>query len=134
MIEDKISLSLKELKKLKQALSDIKKDMRADEKIDSDEYLELKKTFKDLKAQVKDLEEQWMLALLKDEAYIKLREMKMKKEEEIAHENKKLFDLIAQLPPKYFQMNVETDEGPMKMEVHPAMLLYLNGKEEKKRV
>lgn len=133
MIEDKIALALKELKKLKQALQDLKKDMRADEKIDSDEYLDLKKTYKDLKHQMKDLEDQWTLDLLKDAAYVKLREMKVKKEEEIAGASKKLFDQIAQLPPKYFKMNEETEEGPLKVEVHPEMRVYLNGKEEKKR-
>lgn len=133
MIEDKIALALKELKKLKQALQELKKDMRADEKIDSDEYLDLKKTYKDLKHQMKDLEDQWTLDLLKDAAYVKLREMKVKKEEEIAGASKKLFDQIAQLPPKYFKMNIDTEEGPLKVEVHPEMRVYLNGKEEKKR-
>ena len=134
MIEDKIALALKELNKQKQALSDLKKDMRADEKIDSDEYLELKKTYKELRHQLKDLEDQWTLDLLKDETYVKLREMKVKKEEEIATANKKLFDRIAELPPKYFKMNIETEEGPVNFEVHPEMRVYLNGKEEKKRV
>ena len=108
--------------------------MRAEEKIDTEEYIDLKKTFKDLKHQVKDLEEQWMLDLLKDEMYVKLKEMRMKKEEEIALENQKLFQHIAQLPPKFFQMNVEMEEGPVRVEVHPEMRVYLNGKEEKKRV
>lgn len=133
MIEDKISLALKEIKKLKQEFQDIKKDMRAEEKIDTDEYNDLKKAYKDLKHQIKDLEEQCMLELMKDDSYIKLKEMKVKKEEEIALANKKLFDLISELPPKFFQMNVEMEEGPVRLEVHPEMRVYLNGKEEKKR-
>ena len=133
MIEDKIILALKEIRKLKNELNDIKKDMRAEEKIDTEEYTDLKKTFKDLKHQVKDLEEQWMLDLMKDDSYVKLKEMRMKKGEEIAQQNKKLFDQIAQLPPKFFQMNVDMEEGPVKFEVHPEMRAYLNGKEEKKR-
>jgi len=133
MIEDKISLALKQIAKLKQEFTDIKKDMRADEKIDTEEYMDLKKAYKDLKAQLKDLEDQWMLSLMKDESYVKLREMKVKKEEEVALENQKLFGLIAELPPKFFQMNVELENGPVKFEVHPEMRAYLNGKEEKKR-
>jgi len=133
MIEDKISLALKQIKKLKGELNDIKKDMRAEEKIDTEEYQDLKKTFKDLKHQVKDLEEQWMLDLLKDAQYVKLKEMKVKKDEEIAQENQKLFQHISQLPPKFFQMNVEMEDGPVRVEVHPEMRVYLNGKEEKKR-
>jgi hypothetical protein len=134
MIEDKISLALKQIEKLKQELKDIKKDMKVDEKIDSEEYIDLNKTFKDLKHQVKDLEEQWMLDLLKDPSYVKLKEMKMKKEEEIAHENQKLFLHIAELPPKFFKMNVDLETGPVRVEIHPEMRVYLNGKEEKKRV
>jgi len=133
MIEDKISLALKEIAKLKQEFNDIKKDMRAEEKIDTEEYSDLKKTYKDLKHQVKDLEEQWMLDLSKDASYTKLKEMRMKKEEDIALANKKLFGHIAQLPPKFFQMNVELENGPVKVEIHPEMRVYLNGKEEKKR-
>jgi CRISPR/Cas system CSM-associated protein Csm4 (group 5 of RAMP superfamily) len=134
MIEDKISLALQEIRKLKQELQGLKKDMRAEEKIDTEEYGELIKTFKDLKFQVKDLEEQWMLQLMRDEQYAKLKEMKVKKDEEIAQANAKLFDAVGKLPPKFFQMNVETEEGPVRVEVRPAMQVYLNGKEEKKRV
>jgi hypothetical protein len=133
MIEDKISLALKAINKLKQELRDIRKDMKHDEKIDTEEYMELKKTYKDLRLQLKDLEEQWNLDLMKDGQYVKLKEMKMKKEEEIAVANQKLFELVAQLPPKFFQMNVEMEEGPVRVEVHPEMRVYLNGKEEKKR-
>lgn len=133
MIEDKISLALKEIRKLQMELKDIKKDMKEEEKIDTEEYSDLKKTYKDLKHQIKDLEEQWMLQLMKEEMYTKLREMKVKKEEEVAIANKKLFDLIAELPPKFFQMNVELEEGPVRFEVQPEMRVYLNGKEEKKR-
>lgn len=133
MIEDKISMALKDLRKLKQELHDLKKDMKQDEKIDSEEHIDLKKASKDLKMQVKDVEDKWMQDLLKDESYVKLREMKMAKEEEVAQVNQKLFELIAQLPPKYFQMNMETEEGPIRVQIQPEMRVYLNGKEEKKR-
>lgn len=133
MIEDKISLALKELKKLKDELKDIRKDMKFDEKIDTEQYVDLKKAYKDLKAQVKDIEDKWMQDLLKEEQYMKLQEMKVKKEEEVAHMNKKLFELISELPPKFFQMNVETEEGPVRVQIQPEMRIYLNGREEKKR-
>ena len=133
MIEDQISLALKELKKLKQELSDLKKDMKKEEKVDTDAYLELKRTYKDLKGQVKGMEEQWLQDIQKDNQYTELRDMKVKKEEEVATLNKKIFDLIAKLPPKYFLLNMETEEGPVKVQIQPEMRLYLNGKEEKKR-
>lgn len=133
MIEDQLSLALKELRKLKQELAEIKKDIKTEEKNDSDEYKDLKKALKDLKAQVRDYEDKWLQDLLKDQSYQQLKDMKMKKEEEIALTNKKLFDLIAKLPPKFFQMDVQTEEGPIKVQVQPEMRVYLNGKEEKKR-
>ena len=133
MIEDKIALALKELNKHKQELKDLKKDLKAEERIDSEEYLDLKKAYKDLKAQVKDVEEKWQQDLLKDEQYEKLREMKIKKEEEVATLNQKLFELIAELPPKFFQMNVDLEEGPVRVQIQPEMRVYLNGREEKKR-
>ena len=60
--------------------------------------------------------------------------MQIKKEEEIAQLNAKLFEVVGELPPKFFQMNVETEEGPVRVQIQPEMRLYLNGKEEKKRV
>jgi len=133
MIEDKISLVLKDLAKLKRDLKDLKKDVKAEEKMDTEEYLELKKAYKDMKFQLKDLEDQFHLELAKDDSYNKLREMVMAKEEEIATANEKLFKHVGELPPKPFMMNVELEEGPVRVQVQPEMRIYLNGKEEKKR-
>lgn len=133
MIEDKISLILKDLGKLKGELKDLKKDVKAEEKMDTEEYLELKKAYKDMKLQLKDLEDQFHLELAKDDNYNKLREMVMAKEEEIASSNENLFKLIAELPPKPFMMNVELEQGPVRVQIQPEMRVYLNGKEEKKR-
>ena len=134
MIEDKIALHLKDLRKLKQELHEIKKDVKDEEKIETEEYLELKRTYKDLKTQVKDLEEKTLLSLAQDTSYQQLKEKQKKKEEEIAQLNAKLFEVVGELPPKFFQMNVETEEGPVRVQIQPEMRLYLNGKEEKKRV
>ena len=82
-------LAIDELKK------DLKKDLKAEEKIDSEEYLDLKKAYKDLKAQLKDVEDRWEQDLLKDEQYVKLREMKVKKEEEMATALEKLFEMLS---------------------------------------
>ena len=134
MIEDKIALHLKDLRKLKQELHEIKKDVKDEEKIETEEYLELKRTYKDLKTQVKDLEEKTLLSLAQDTSYQQLKEMQIKKEEEIAQLNAKLFEVVGELPPKFFQMNVETEEGAVRVQIQPEMRLYLKGKEEKKRV
>lgn len=133
MIEDKISLALKQLGKLKQELGEYRKDMKADEKIDDPQYLDLKKAYKDLRGQMKEKEEQWVRDLLEDKQYVDLREMKEKKEEEIALLNQKIFELIGELPQKFFQMDVQTENGPVKVQIQPEMRMYLNGREEKKR-
>ena len=133
MIEDKITLMLKDIAKIREELKETKKDMRGQEKLDTPEYLEIVRVFNDLKKQKKDMEEIWELELAGDEDYQKLREYKVKKEEEIAEINQKLFEAISTLPPKPFIMNVELDAGPVKVQIMPEMRLYLNGKEEKRR-
>jgi conjugal transfer/entry exclusion protein len=133
MIDDQIRNSLPKIKKLKDDLREIKKDIKEEEKIDSPEYADLDKALKDLKKQVKDFKEQWMLEMQGDENYNKLREMKISKEEDIAEESAKLFELISKLPPKPFEMNVDGEDGQVRVQIIPDMRLYLNGREEKKR-
>ncbi len=131
MIDDQIRQALGEIKKLREELRDIKKDMKAEEKIDSPEYHDLEKAFKDLRQQVKDFKEQWMNELKSDESYNKLREIRLTKEEDIAEAMNKLFVLIAKLPQKPVDMNMDGDNGPIRVQIMPEMRLYLNGREEK---
>jgi chromosome segregation ATPase len=133
MIEDKISLALKDISKLKEEIREVKKDMRADEKIDNDQYIELKSAYKDLHGQLKDMKDEWEESLKKDESYNKLRELLQKKEEELANANKSLFDAVSKLPVKAVQMKMETEFGPVNIQIQPEMRVYVNGKEEKKR-
>jgi hypothetical protein len=133
MIDDQIKLALSEVKKLKEELRDVKKDMKEEEKIDNPEYIELEKAFKDLKRQVKDFKDEWTRELQTDETYNKLRELRINKEEEIAESNAKLFELIAKLPQKPVEMNLETENGPVRIQIMPEMRLYLNGREEKQK-
>ena len=130
MIDDQIKLALSELKKMKEELRDIKKDLKQEEKIDSPEYLDLEKAFKDLKKQVKDFKDEWMKEMQTDENYNKLREMKIGKEEYIAEATGKLFDLINKLPQKPIDMNLDSEQGPIRIQIMPEMRLYLNGREE----
>lgn len=133
MVHDKIALTLKDIAKLKEKLKDVKKDMKQQEKLDTTEYLDLKKALKELKAQVKDLEEVHEEELKSDDWYNQLREMKVKSEEELALANEKLFALIDELPQKFFEMDVEVEDGKVKIQVQPQMQLFVNGKEEKRR-
>lgn len=133
MIDDQIRLAIQNIRKLKEELRQLKKDQREEEKIDSPEYLDLEKALKDLKKQVKDYRDQWMLEMQSDENYNKLREMRIGKEEEIAEANAKLFELLAKLPQKPVEMNMDDENGPIRIQILPEMKLYLNGKEEKRR-
>lgn len=133
MVQDKIAIVLQDVAKLKEKLKEVKKDMKSEEKIETEDYLSLKKSLTDLKKQVKDFEEEYNEDLKKDDFYNKLREMKLKTEEEIALANEKLFDLVAELPQKFFEMDVDSEVGKVKVQIQPEMRVYLNGKEEKKR-
>ncbi|HRY91489.1 MAG TPA: hypothetical protein P5229_04085 [Candidatus Gracilibacteria bacterium] len=133
MVEDKIQILLKDLHKLKEDLKALRKEMKQEEKLDTPEYLDIKRVYNDVKKQKKDAEEIHEQELAGNEDYQKLRELKVKKEEEIAEVNKKLFEAIGTLPPKPWQINLELEEGAVKVQIMPEMRLYLNGKEEKKR-
>jgi hypothetical protein len=133
MIEDQISLVLKDIKKIRDDLRDIKKDIKAEEKLDTQDYLQIKVAFEDLKRQKKEAEESWKHELEGSDHYQKLTDMKLEKEEALAIANQKLFEHVAKLPQKPFQMDVQLDEIPVKVQIMPEMRLYLNGKEEKRR-
>ena len=44
----------------------------------------------------------------------------------------KLYKNIAELPQKAFNMQIDTEAGPLRVDVQPEMQLYLNGKEHRK--
>ncbi|MDX9971051.1 MAG: hypothetical protein RBS56_04070 [Candidatus Gracilibacteria bacterium] len=133
MIHDQIALLLQDLAKHKERLKDIKKDIKAEEKIENEQYFELKRAHKQMKEQVKEFEDNYLSGLSSDEHYNKLRELKIAEEEDIAKLNENLFKKLAELPPKPFTMEVTLDEMPVKIQVMPDMRLFVNGKEEKKR-
>ncbi|MBU1151469.1 hypothetical protein KJ632_01415 [Patescibacteria group bacterium] len=133
MIEDKIALALKDIAKFKEDIKGIKKDMKAEEKIDNDQYEQLKSAYRDLRGQIKGMEEDYLEDLKKDEFYNKMREMKVSKEEALAHASKDLFDAVAKLPAKFTQLKLETEFGPVQVQIQPEMRVYVNGKEEKNR-
>ena len=133
MSQDKLAVSLQDIAKAKEKLKGIKKDMKAEEKITTDEYLELKKALKDLKEQVKRCEEDFRSELADDDHYQKLREMKIEQEEDLAHLNMQLFTALAKMPQKSFKMNVDTESGTLLVQCEPEMRIYVNGKEEKRR-
>ncbi len=80
------------------------------------------------------MEEAWLKELAEDEGYQQLIELKTKHEEELANKNEALFKEIQKLPPKPVQLDLETEDGPVKIQIMPEMRLYLNGKEEKPRL
>lgn len=133
MFNDKIKELVAKIKDLKSDLKEIKRDIKIEEKIDSPEFHDLNKAFKDLKRQVKDFTDQWLRELQEEEMYNKLREMKLKKDEEIAELKMELFEEInksQEFKPAYF--SADTTEGIIRIQIMPEMRLYLNGREEKK--
>lgn len=134
MIHDQITLILQDIGKLKTNLKEIKKEIKDEEKIETERYVELKKAYKDIKAQFKEYEEEELRDLKSDAAYNKLIETRMKAEEDIANARQKLFEAIAKLPPKFFEMSLDMENGPVKVQVVPDMRVFLNGKEEKKNL
>jgi hypothetical protein len=134
MSADHILLAIQDLNKLKTELKEIKRDMKDFEKIPREDYNNLKKAYKDLRGQLKSIEEEWRKQLLQDNEYNGLREMKMKKEEDIASAMKKLFDALEKLPKTPVTMKVDTEDGSINVQIQPEMRIYLNGREERKRV
>ena len=100
--------------------------------IDAEAYLEMKKAYKELREQIKDFEEDYLADLKESDFYNQLRELKMKTEEDIAHANEELYKNIGELPPKAFNMQIDTELGPLRVDVQPEMQLYLNGKEHRR--
>lgn len=134
MIQDQISLILQNIEKLKSELKDVKKDIKEEEKIDTERYVELKKAAKEMRAQFKEYEEEELRDLRNDPHYAKLLELQMKAEEDIANARQKLFEAVAKLPQKFFEMSLDMGNGPVKVQVVPDMRVFLNGKEEKKKM
>ena len=134
MIHDKINLLLQDVAKHKESLKGLKKDMRQMEVVDNDDYRNLKKTAKDLRMQAKDMEDELEEELHGDDHYNQLRELRMTAEEDLAHVFEKLNQALLTLPPKPFDMNMDTENGPVRVQIQPEMKLYVNGKEEKRKI
>ena len=132
MTHDKITLAIKELRKFEEELKGIKKDIKKEEKIEDDKYLELKRALKQLKEDVKYMEEEHLDDLRSSDFYGQLREAQLGAEEKVANKREELFKLLDQLPMKAFEMSVDdSEEGPVKIQAHPQLRVFVNGKEVK---
>ncbi len=130
---DDIALVLKDIDKAKKQLKEVKKSIKQESKIENNEYDDLKKKIKILRQDMKQMESDHESDLASDNAFIALKELKMKQEEELANLKAKFNKLIAQMPFPYQQMQLkfESDEGLVNVMMCPQMKLFLNGKEEK---
>ncbi len=134
MVHDKIQLAIKEVRKREEKLKGIKKDMRAEEKIEDEQYQDLKRGLKEMRLQVKDLEDEALEDLQKSEFYNELRDLRLKAEEGLAQERENLFKLLGEVPLKPFEIDVKDEEGMVKIQAAPAMRIFVNGKEIKNKV
>ena len=103
------------------------------EKVEQEDYLTLKQTVKDLKAQLKDIEQEHIEELSENADYGNLRELRLSNEEKLAFKMQELFELIDGLPQKPFRMDVDAESGRIHINILPEMSLYLNGKPERKK-
>lgn len=131
MTEDKIALNIQEINKLREKLKEVKKDIKFEEKIDDPHHAQLKDGYKDLRKQIKEFEDDYLEDLYKDESYKQLLERKIQLEEHIAHEKEELAKHLSTLPQKAHQMKVDTEAGPINVQIQPEMKVYINGKEER---
>lgn len=132
MIHDKIQLAIKDVKKLEEELKEAKKDIRKEEKIDDDKYLEMKSGLKAMRDQVKDFEEDFLQDMRASEFYNQLRENVQKSEEKLALAREKLFELLGKVPLKAFEINLKEEDGFTKIQALPEMRIYINGREVKR--
>jgi hypothetical protein len=132
MIDDKITVTIQEMAKVKEKLKGVKKHIKQEEKMENQDYLDLKRTYKDLRSQLKDMEDSHMEELKSDGLYHQLREERLELEEKFANESEKLYELIEKLPKKPFEKKLETEEGFTVVQVMPEMRLYLNGREHRR--
>lgn len=130
-MSEKITVLLQELVKLRVERKEIKKDLKNEEKIEREEYEDLKKTLRDLKTQVKDYEENYTRELAQMPDYQKLKELLVLKEEEIGSKRETLFKELAQMPQKFAKFEVALGDEKAQIELLPALRLFLNGKEER---
>ena len=133
MVHDKIQISIKEIRRLEGELKDVKKEIKEEEKIEDEKYIELKNAYKQMKAQLKDVEEEKLGELRKTDFFAKLRELQLKATEDLALAREKLFALLEQLPFKPFEMDLKEEDSFTKVQALPEMRIFLNGKEIKKK-
>lgn len=57
--------------------------------------------------------------------------MAITKEEDVAVKREELFKEIERMPKEFAKFEAEVGDDIVKVEVHPAMKLYLNGREER---
>jgi (p)ppGpp synthase/HD superfamily hydrolase len=131
MIHDKLAEKLKELTRLRNDLREIKKEMKEEERMDTEDYLEMKGKVKDLRGQVKDMEEQHATELRTTELYQNLLEARVAKEEEVGKLSEEISKTLTKLPRRHFSMDVETENGVIKLEAQPELKLYWGGREMK---
>lgn len=134
MQQEKITTLLREIMQVQLELKITKKEIRGQEKITEEEFLELEKAARDLRDQVKAYKENYKSELMGDKDYVELLNEKMQLEEKLALQNKDLFAILSGLPPKSVNFKLNLEEGSdHNVDIRSEMRLYINGREEKPR-
>lgn len=129
----KIAEALKAMVKATNEIKELKKSIKEMEKVETEDYIGLKKTIKEMSAQAKEIKEKYEKELLSDLEYCTLKDLKTKKEEEKALAAQSVAELLySDMPGKLLKLpNIETDEGILTAHVAQGLKLYVNGKEQK---
>lgn len=127
--KDALLIVLADTDNIRKNLKEVKKEIKDMEKITTDDYVQLKNTRKDLRLQMKDMEEAHESELRKDTAYMALIDLKMKHDSELALKNQVVAGIIKKLPPKQLQLKFKDEDGAdVRVDIRPAMELYVDGK------
>ena len=131
MQKDKITLVLKDILKVKGELKELKKSIRGMEKCDEEKYVELKQAVKEMRIDMKEIQEMHMSDLMQDSEYHSLQELKMKKDEELAKYEAQLKNLLHEDHPKKIEdFPVVTDDGSHLVQVLVEPEVYIDGKKK----
>jgi hypothetical protein len=101
--------------------------------VETPDYVTLKSKVTELKKELKEMEEEKLEELKKEnEDYGKLRILRLKTDEEVAHSREKLEGKLEELPPEPVQLILDLPdvEGETSVCINSKKRLYINGKEE----
>jgi len=132
-MNETIKTIITDIKLAERDVKEIKAEIRDMKKIKTPEYLDLKKQYKILRERMKEIEQDFEKDLAGDATYTSLIELKNTAMERLSNANAKLQKEIASKygEPKVVEdFNIDTEFGPVRVQICPETKVYLNGKHD----